>query len=58
MGVQPSEWRAMTPHALFEVRECWVEAQGGVSHRQRRAARAELARLKRLYPDTPCAGSA
>jgi len=47
----------MTPHALFEIRECWIEAQGGVSHRQRRAARAELARLKRLYPDAPVAGS-
>ena len=58
MGVQPGEWRVMTPRELFEVREMWVEAQGGTSDRQRRAARAEFARLKRLYPDTPCAGSA
>ncbi len=47
----------MTPHALYEVKEIWVEAQGGTSDRQRRAARAELARLKRLYPDAPVAGS-
>ena len=57
MGVQPSEWRAMTPADLYEVREMWVEAQGGTSNRQRRAARAEFARLKRLYPDSPVAGS-
>ncbi len=58
MGVSPGEWRAMTPHALYEVKEMWVEAQGGTSDRQRRTARAELARLKRLYPDTLCAGKA
>ncbi len=58
MGVQPGEWRVMTPRELFEVRETWVEAQGGVSHRQRRAARAEFARLKELYPDSPVASSA
>lgn len=58
MGVQPSEWRAMTPGALFEVNEMYIEANGGTSHRQSAAARAEYARLKRLYPDTPCEGSA
>jgi len=58
MGVQPSEWRAMTPHALFEIYESWTEAQGGVSRRRRRQARAEFERLKRLYPDAPVAGSA
>ena len=58
MGVQPSEWRAMTPHELFEVYESWTEAQGGTSRRQRWQARAEFERLKQLYPDTPVAGSA
>ncbi len=58
MGVQPSEWRGVTAHELFEVYESWTEAQGHTSHRQARAATAEFARLKRLYPDTVCEGSA
>jgi len=48
----------MTPDALYEVRECWIEARGGTSRRQARAARAELARLKRRYPDMGPDGSA
>lgn len=58
MGVQPSEWRGMTLAELYEVKEMWVEAQGGTSDRQRREGSAEFVRLKRLYPDTPCEGSA
>ena len=53
IGIQPSEFRAMTPAELFETQEAWVEAQGGTSRRQRRASMDEYARLKRLYPDTP-----
>ena len=57
MGMAPSEWRAMTPGELFEVLEAWTEARGGTSHRQRASARAELARLKRRYPDMPADGT-
>jgi len=58
MGISPSEWRGMTPRELYEVKEIWVEAQGGTSDRQRRTARAELTRLKRLYPDSSVSRSA
>jgi hypothetical protein len=58
MGIAPSEFRAMTPSEMFEVKESWVEAQGGISQRQRRKARADFERLKRLYPDTPVEGNA
>ncbi len=48
----------MTPGELYDAKEGWVEAQGGTSDRQRREGLAEFERLKRLYPDTPCQGSA
>jgi len=58
IGIQPGEWRAMTPDALYEVRECWIEAQGGTSRRQARTAWAEFARLKKRYPDAAVVESA
>jgi len=58
IGIQPSEWRGLTPAELFESQESWTESQGGLSRRQRRRAAANLAHLKQLYPDTPCAGTA
>ena len=48
----------MTLEALYHAKEGWIEAQGGTSDRQRRTGLAEFERLKRLYPDTPCEGSA
>jgi len=48
----------MTPGEFYEAQEAWVETQGGTSRRQRRTAQNEYEKLKRLYPDTQCAGSA
>lgn len=58
MGLAPAEVRNLTPTEFHEIQQGWIEAHGGQTARTRARSRAELDHLKRLYPDSPTAGSA